>query len=152
MCNRQELLSCLPSPQLSRHCCIWLRLCPVSFPLVPRSLCPTAPSPALPDWKIHHRVREKRRKEWEAGPQDCSLQSEEAPPQKLQDIAPRFVYLCLYLVFSLLYLCLYSQQPCHRGIIFSLLPDRICQHRNVLAEEVPEKLSTNIRGLIRQLE
>lgn len=41
MCNRQELLSCLPSPQLSRHCCIWLRLCPVSFPLVPCSLCLT---------------------------------------------------------------------------------------------------------------
>lgn len=98
--------SCPAFPPLSfpSHCSAWLCPCPLPISAtftLPQQLPLHRAQAALADWKMHHWLREKRRKEWEAGPRDCSLRSQEAHPQKLQDIAPRFVCSCLYLMFSL---------------------------------------------------
>lgn len=156
VCNRQEFLSCLPSPQLSQPLLCWLRLCPC---LLPISATFTLPISSL---STKHRQccltgkyitgsgkKEKRVEGWAT--RLFPLELGGSSTKTVGYCSKVCLFVPLSRVFSS-YLCIYSQQPRHRGIIFSLFPDRICQHRNVLAEELPEKLSTNIRGLIRQPE
>lgn len=129
---------------------------PVPFPLVPHSLCPSS------SLSIGHRQRwltgkcitGSGRKGKRVGGWATRLFPLESGGSSTKT-AGYCSKVCLFVPLSRVfspYLCLCSQQPRHRGIIFSLFPDRICQHRNVLAEGVPEKLSTNTRGLIRQPE
>lgn len=155
VCNRQEFLSCLPSPQLSKPLLRLAQALPCLLPISATFPLPISSLSIKQHWLTGKYItgsgkNEKRVEGWALQTLFPS-ESGGSSTKTVRYCSKVCLFVPLSRVFSP-YLCLYSQQPRHRSIIFSLFPDRICQHRNVLAEEVPEKLSTNIRGLIPQPE